>query len=371
MPSYFLIFIAIAEIVMFIGHYIVYKAVELGFNIHGKHLVWTLRYLLSLLSLSFISVSIYTRYANNVLSRFFYRLAATWMGFFVYFFPAAIIVLLIYSYSIILSAGIFFSLTLYAAVLFAVACILGIYGLINAQHLVIKTINLKLPNLPEYWKGKRVIFLSDTHFGQSRNLGLARSIVKKINGLSPDLVLHGGDFFDGVTIDFSATATEFAKIKSTHGIFFATGNHESFEDDSIYSEPLKKAGITVLNNEMRDIEGLNIVGAEYSKTETKDQFSAFLSDCNLDPSKLNILIKHVPTEIEIAEKAGITLMLSGHTHRGQLWPFRYITKKLFKGFDYGLKKYASMNVYTSSGAGTWGPPLRTFTSAEIVLFTLE
>ena len=92
---------------------------------------------------------------------------------------------------------------------------------------------------------------------------------------------------------------------------------------------------------------------------------------NIDPSKPSILLKHIPDHREAVEKSGINFQISGHTHHGQIWPFRYITKKIFKGFDYGLKSLNNLQIYTSSGVGTWGPPLRIFTKSELIKITFE
>jgi predicted MPP superfamily phosphohydrolase len=87
----------------------------------------------------------------------------------------------------------------------------------------------------------------------------------------------------------------------------------------------------------------------------------------IDPRKPSILLKHVPTDLEIARDQGISAQLSGHTHRGQVFLFWFITSWVYKGYDYGLKRFGDLLVYTSSGAGTWGPPMRIDADPEIVV----
>lgn len=83
------------------------------------------------------------------------------------------------------------------------------------------------------------------------------------------------------------------------------------------------------------------------------------------------MLKHEPKDLSVAQEAGISLQISGHTHKAQLWPLEYIAQLSYKGYAYGLKRLENMYVYTSSGVGIWGPPMRVGTTDEIVLFILE
>jgi hypothetical protein len=96
----------------------------------------------------------------------------------------------------------------------------------------------------------------------------------------------------------------------------------------------------------------------------------FLQSLHLNGTA-GILLNHVPHRLPIAEQAGVSLQLSGHTHGGQVFPFSWITRRAFGKFTYGLQHFGGMQVYTSSGAGSWGPPMRVGTHSEIVLLTFE
>jgi predicted MPP superfamily phosphohydrolase len=98
----------------------------------------------------------------------------------------------------------------------------------------------------------------------------------------------------------------------------------------------------------------------------KTRFEDILQNLQIDRTLPSILLKHVPSHLDVARKNGITLQLSGHTHRAQMFPFNLFTYLIYRGFDYGLHALGSMQVYTSSGVGTWGPPLRVGTRSEIV-----
>ena len=99
----------------------------------------------------------------------------------------------------------------------------------------------------------------------------------------------------------------------------------------------------------------------------EEKFKSILQQMGIDRHKPSVLLKHSPLQLQVAEEAGITLQLSGHTHHGQVFLFRFITSRVYHGYDFGLKRFGNLIVYTSSGAGTWGPPMRLDTKPEIVV----
>jgi len=151
-----------------------------------------------------------------------------------------------------------------------------------------------------------------------------------------------------------AVVEPFSKMKSEKGTYFVTGNHEEFYDGTQFLDMVKRSGIRVLSNEKIEIDGLQIVGVNYKATEKSQDFAEVLSKIELDQDKPSILLKHAPFDLATAENKGFDFQISGHTHLGQLFLFRFITRQVYHGYDYGLKKFGRMLVYTSSGAGTWG-----------------
>jgi predicted MPP superfamily phosphohydrolase len=161
----------------------------------------------------------------------------------------------------------------------------------------------------------------------------------------------------------------FSKISVPYGIYFITGNHEEFYDNSPYLQAVRRAGIRVLYNEKIDLDGLQILGVDYRDSKREEDFRTILQKIGIDRHKPSILLKHAPLHLHVAKEQGISLQLSGHTHQGQVFLFRFITSKVYQGYDYGLKWFGDLIVYTSSGAGTWGPPMRLDTKPEIVVIT--
>ena len=128
--------------------------------------------------------------------------------------------------------------------------------------------------------------------------------------------------------------------------------------------------MTVLNNEKKEINGMQIVGVDYRDSLNRTKLEEMLKNL-IDKNKPSVLLKHAPFDLDITEKAGVNMELSGHTHRTQMWPLNFITQLVYKGYDYGLKSFGNMSVYTSDGVGTWGPPVRVGTNAEIVSIEFE
>jgi hypothetical protein len=232
-------------------------------------------------------------------------------------------------------------------------------------------VSIPLHGLPAAWKGKTAVWVSDTHLGEIRNEGFALRLASLIQNLHPDIVFFGGDLFDGQAYDPDKAVAPFSRISAPYGTYFVTGNHEEFSDNARYLRAVRRAGMRVLNNEKIELDGLQIIGVDYRDSRREERFRTILREIGIDRRKPSILLKHGPFDIEVAREEGITLQLSGHTHQGQVFLFRFITSRVYQGYDYGLRRAGDLLVYTSSGAGTWGPPMRIDTKPEIVVFTFN
>ena len=249
-----------------------------------------------------------------------------------------------------------------------VAIVAGIYGLIHARQIIVKDISVTLPHLPASWQGKKAVWISDLHLGAVYGQNFAKNIVAKINEINPDVVFIGGDIYDGVKVDENEIVKPFLDLHPMLGTYFITGNHEEFRDSKSYLDAIGGAGIRVLNNEMVTIDGVQLIGVDDRDSIDKTKFGIILSSLNIDKNKPAILLKHQPSQLEQAEKIGISFQISGHTHRAQMFPLNIFTSLVYKGYDYGFHKFNEMDVFTSSGVGTWGPSMRVGSDAEIVVF---
>jgi predicted MPP superfamily phosphohydrolase len=258
-----------------------------------------------------------------------------------------------------------------AAVLFGLAAVATIYGLINAARLRTTRITVKLPNLPEAWQGRTAALVTDLHLGPLSGPDFLRRVLARLRTLQPAAVFISGDMFDGPTLGLDALVAPWREFSAPKGIFYVTGNHDEFAERSLYLEPVRHAGIRVLNNEKVSLDGLQIVGVHDSEASNPAELRSILHQAQIDPQQPSILLAHRPVNLSVAEDEGISLQLSGHTHHGQVWPWNLLVSRIYGRFAYGLSRLGKMLVYTSSGAGTWGPPLRVGTKSEIVLIKFE
>ncbi len=354
--------IVIAQGIISVLYFAVFKALGLFF----PHSAWNSPMLLGAVMLWSAGFALFTVMGFGrdwLLLRLGYLLSALSMVWGLYFLCFSAVVLL--SYQI-------FDFSLTTGGWLAVLASLGVtlYGTINARRLKITCLQISLPNLPEFWRGKTALVASDLHLGQVLRKKTAQKIVTAINRQQPSIVFIPGDFFDGPKTDLTALAAEFKNLKAPLGAYFCSGNHEALAGYEQAEQTLKAAGIKILEDEKIEIQGLQLLGLAF-KHEDRTSVAERLGKMQLDPQKPSILLKHVPSHIEAVAQAGVSFQISGHTHLGQVWPFRHLTRRMFKGFDFGLKPLENLLVYTSSGVGTWGPPVRFLTKSEMVLITFN
>ena len=363
----FILFISIIQSILFLGHWFFYRTLVRFLGVTNPSRLLTLKIALALLSVSLVLTSFLAFRYSNLLVRGLYTAAASWLGIFYLFVLVAIFCWIFYGLTKLLSLPV--NQKIFFEILIGLALIASLYGFINGSTIRTTRIHLQLPNLPERWKGKTAIWVSDTHLGSVRNYGFAQHIANMVQNLRPDIVFIGGDLYDGEGVDLDRVIEPFSRISVPYGIYFITGNHEEFYNNTPYLQAVRRAGIKVLYNEMIDLDGLQIIGVDYQDSRSKEQIKAILQKMGIDRNKPSILLKHTPLHLQVAKEQGISLQLSGHTHHGQVFLFRFITSQIYQGYDYGLKKFGDLLAYTSSGAGTWGPPMRIDTKPEIVVIT--
>jgi len=360
----YLFFIGIVQSILFLAHWFLYRTLVSFLGVSSPAKLLTLKIVFVLLSVSLISTSFLAFRYSNLPIQCLYTAAASWLGILYLFILAAILSWIFYSLTRLFHLPL--NRSMWIEILMGIALAASLYGFINAGATRITRIRVQLPHLPSHWRGKTAVWVSDTHLGQVRNRGFARQIAAKVRDLQPDIVFIGGDLYDGVAVDVDETIEPFSKISAPYGTYFVTGNHEEFSDPLPYLEAVRRAGIHVLVNEKIDLDGLQIIGVDYRDSRRGEDLRAILRKLEINPHQPSILLKHTPLHLEVAEEQRISFQLSGHTHQGQVFLFRWITSKVYRGYDYGLNWFNDLLVYTSSGAGTWGPPMRLDTKPEIV-----
>ncbi len=367
------VFVVVVQSILFLAHAFLYKTWVAFWVTPGGAVdppgISKLQATLALLSVSFVAASFLAFRYSHIFVRLFYTISAAWLGILSFCFFAACLCWLLYG--VVLLFGVHVDRRPFAVLFFGLAVVASLYGISNAARTRVKRITVKLPNLPGSWRGRVAALVSDTHLGHVRNYGFARRIVKMLAGLRPDVVFIAGDLYDGTAANLDRLAEPWAKLSAPLGTYFVTGNHEEFFDRKRYLDAVKRSGVRVLNNEKLTLDGLQLIGVHYRESIDPQRFRSILRQAALDRGRPSILLTHAPHRLPIAEEEGISLQLSGHTHGGQFLPYTWITSRVYGPYVYGLNCFGNPTIYTSSGAGTWGPPLRVGTKPEIVLLRFE
>jgi uncharacterized protein len=359
-------FITVVQFILLLAHYFLYQTWV--FQHPPAHPGW-IQAGLGILSVSFVAASLLAFSHTSAPVRVFYRASAVWMGFLSFLFLAAVFAWVVFGITSLAGIGLTFHLIV--EILFAIGMALGLYGLWNANWTRITRTRVRLENLPDAWRGRKAALITDVHLGHVRNRGFLQRLIAKVLREEPDLVFIAGDLFDGTAIDAHKAAEPLAQLTAPHGVYFVAGNHEQFGDDTKYLNAIAATGVRVLKNERVNIDGLQIVGVPYNQATSTGDLAAVLRNLPLDKDRASILLTHAPDHPAVAEAKGFSLQLSGHTHLGQFIPWSWMARRMYRQFVYGLSRIGKMQVFTSSGVGTWGPPLRLGSNPEIVMLEFE
>ncbi len=256
-----------------------------------------------------------------------------------------------------------------------VVFLLVLVGHLNALNPRIKEININTGTKSMHGKSLRLVMASDVHLGTIISKKRLTKYVKLINELKPEAVLFAGDILDE---DLAPVIKQnlgdlLNTIDAPLGVYGTTGNHEYIGGASRAIEYLSGHGIKMMGDTMTQlVDNVYLAGREDIESvrfagKTRKKLDSFTGSRPHD--SYLIVLDHQPRAIPEAVDAGVGLLLSGHTHHGQMWPLNYITQAAFP-VSWGLKKFEKTNVYVSSGLGSWGPPVRIGNKPEIVVITL-
>lgn len=251
------------------------------------------------------------------------------------------------------------------------------YGTWNARHPQVTRYEIAINKSAGTLKNLHVVMVSDVHLGTIIGTDRLNRMVEMVNQLNPDIVLLAGDTIDEDVEFFAQHKMDsyFQKIQSKYGVYAVLGNHEYIgrnADEAV--KQLTAGGVKVLKDKyVKVTDSFYIAGRDdksgtrFTGRQRKDVGEIL---AGVDKSLPVILMDHQPSDLEPARKSGVDLQVSGHTHRGQMFPNQLITSRIYEK-DYGFLRKGNFNVIVSSGYGTWGPPVKVGNPAEIVEINIQ
>lgn len=383
----------IALVFLFGIHFLLYWSVIRFFSVSTRRVRAALFLSAAFLSVSFIAARIVIHWNLTLPARLFFVLSALWSGLIINLLPA-----LILCWLLALAGWIWgrrMPMRRVSSALFALSFLFSAYGVWNAFNPRIKTIEVALPGLPVVWEQKNIVLVSDVHLGVIYTPAYFSRVARTINSLHPDVIFITGDLFDGMsTVDMPSFIGPLNELDAKDGVFYVNGNHENYIGIENVLAVLARTKLKVLHDDVVQVDGVRIIGVEYPQAGfVRDVKKVIRSRKAYNDNMPAILLYHTPTSIDqknmtlaelqsrtywrpdvdftVAKELGVSLQLSGHTHGGQFIPFVYLAGYLYKGYDYGLHTDGDFNIYTTSGLGSFGPPMRTGTGSEIVVLKLK
>jgi uncharacterized protein len=253
-------------------------------------------------------------------------------------------------------------------IVFATVLVICVYGHMEAHRIKVERVEIKTDKLPQGMQRFKIAQISDVHLGIINGKGRLEEIVDLIRAEQPDLLVATGDLVDGDMARNGEIHELLNQIQPPFGKYAVTGNHEFYAGLAQALETIERSGFRVLRGEGVTIDGvLNVVGIDDPTIRSAtDETSLLTSSRN---GLFTLFLKHRP-EVPKESLGLFDLQLSGHTHLGQIFPFRFLTGMVYP-MQNGLYDLAGgSKLYTSRGSGTWGPPIRVLSPPEVTIIEL-
>lgn len=250
-----------------------------------------------------------------------------------------------------------------------------LYGLVEAATPRVTHTQVKLASMPAAFGTLRVALITDIHAGPVRSRNFVQGVVDRANAQEPDLVILGGDLIDGTVAQIGEDLAPLRELRAPLGVLAVTGNHEYYADDAAnWVRRWREVGVRPLLNESVRLErggaAVTVAGVNDRRGAAPLAADYDAALAGVDPAGFTLAVAHEPLQGREFARRGVDMQVAGHTHGGQIWPFRYFVR-LQQPALAGLESVDGMPVYTSRGAGAWGPPVRVAAPPEIAVLELS
>lgn len=346
-------------------NYYVFRSITRGFLITG-----TGKKLLAAFFITMASTFIVSQFLRSKIDVYLlFYIGALWLGI----LSISMSLLLIKDLAVYFFPNIQRAATIFALLLIVIGTGISIFNVLKGP--VVKNVDITLKSYPKGVEALSIVHLSDIHLGMMTSKAWLNSVINTVNQLEADIIVITGDIIDDDYHHVERFIPQMRELKSRYGVYAVSGNHEVYRGIDSFHEFTKATNIIAVDSQIKVVNNrANIMGLEdyYAGRNDRQAFKEKLEDLikQGDPNSIDILLFHQPEYFQEAAELGIDLQLSGHTHGGQIPPLNFLIPLRYK-YGKGLYSYMDSFIYTSTGTGTWGPPMRIFSSSEIVKITIK
>lgn len=308
----------------------------------------------------FLAIGLRNVALPEVVHKFLFDAGSVWMVFMLYMTLSLIVADVAHLLFPALSGRVWYAL--------GITLLVMLYGYINYRHPRIEHIDI---HSEKYHAEKplRIVAISDVHLGYGTDRTDLARYVDMINEQHPDIVFIVGDLIDNSIepVRRDDMAAEFERLDAPLGIYAVLGNHEYISGLEACADYLATTPITLLRDSVVLLDDIAIVGRDDRMNPRRKPLAELLERAD---NKLTIVLDHQPYDIRLSDSLGVDIHLSGHTHRGQVWPLSWATDMMYDQ-SHGYRKWTTTHAYVSSGLSLWGPPFRVGTHSDMAVIDLH
>lgn len=364
---YIFIFIIFSAVIA-LSKYVIFASFRSAGILKYLYVEKILLMLAIIMPLAFIFSMIYGNKHFSLLNSWLYIASAVWFSILVYiFFAAVVIILLIFFNS-------YFNLNLpiqsISFILIACAFATTAYGIYNTNHPRIVRYEVTSPTLAPLWQGKKIVIISDVHLGDIYREKFMKKIVDIINKEKPDITFNLGDLIDGPSFPYEKGFAPLYELNPPLGNFYVEGNHERYGGEYDLFKSYFPKNLNDITGKKIMINNTQIIGLPYMVFASGDQTNKELAAVSYDKKIPSIILMHDPKDTPTLALNNASLVLSGHTHAGQFFPFTLFINKIYGKYVHGIIYTRDTASITSSGIGTAIAPIRVGTIPEIIVLTI-
>lgn len=365
----FLAFSIVLFFIVIISEYTAYASLHHAKIINSAKLEIILMILGIALPVMFISSMMYSYKHYSVFNSWINTISSVWIGIIIYSLIASLIIFVLIMLNLYFNFQI--PVTMVSGVLMSLVFITVCYGIWNSNNPRIVKWEINNETLSGDWSGKKIVIISDVHLGMIRREKFIKKIISKINDEKPDIVFIAGDLIDGPSFPYAKWLNNISLSKPTFGNIYVEGNHEKYNQEyDVFKSAIPESLINLTDKKII-INNTQIIGLDYKQEESEENITSKLDLLKYNKDQPSIVILHDPKNVPILSKEGVSLVISGHTHGGQLFPFTTLVNYMYKKYTHGATKTEKTNSVTSYGVGSSITPMRIGTVPEIVVLTIK